>query len=120
MPTASFVHANGSVIFSRGPRRPDNTFRPQQPVRRSAAGVRSAYYSIINDDLITLPLRLSAAEKELLISFWDTVVDGMAETFVYTDTNGIAYTVVFDTPALPDLTEVAYNEYEVTVTLRVL
>ena len=118
MPNASFVHPNGSITFSRGPHRPDNSLAPVQPLRKSAGGVRLGFASAFDKNLIRPRLRLSEVEKAQFIAFWDTIVNGMSEPFTYTDTSGFAQVVSFEDPALPDIIDIGYDSYEVTVTLR--
>lgn len=115
---ASFTHADGSVVFSRAPLRPDNSLAPRQPSRKSAGGVRYAYTAIIEDDLISLRLRMNDAELEQLILFWHAIVNGMVKPFTYTPIIGPAIGVCFNTPDLPDLIEKAYDNHQVTVALR--
>lgn len=117
---ASFVHTDGSVIFSRSPLRPDYSLAPRQPVRKSAGGVSFSYTPVINDDLITVRLRMTDIERADLLNFWHVIVNGMVKPFTYNPVNGTAFTVCFNTPELPDLLDKAYDSNEVTVVLRKL
>lgn len=120
MSAASFVHANGRVDFSRAPLRPDNSLAPRQPQRKTAGGVRKSYTALIEDDLMTIVLRMTDGERDQFISFWNAVVNGMVEPFTYNPVVGSPVTVCFNTPELPDLSDKAFNSNTVTVVLRKL
>jgi hypothetical protein len=108
------------LTFSRSPQRPDATYEAVQAVRQTAGGVLLSYDQIITKQLIRLKLRLTTAEKEALLVFFDSSAVGMANAFTYTNTAGVATSVRFDSPRLDGLLEKAYNTWELTVGLRVV
>ncbi len=120
MSQASFVHTGGSITFTRSPRRPDNSLDVVQPQRTGPGGVRFGFAQTIVAAVISLPLRLTTAEKDALLVFFNTTANGMADQFIYTTTDGSALPVRFATPKLDGLTEVAYDAWTVTVQLRVV
>lgn len=117
---ASFTHPNGSVTFSRGPHRPDNSLAVVQPQRQSAANVRFGYAHTIAHETMSLRLRMTTAEKDQFLTFFNTTVNGMAEQFGYLDPQNTALLVMFNTPRLSDLTEKAYDAWEATVGIRIV
>ena len=60
---------------------------------------------------------LSEAELDDLQAFYHATVDGVVETFTYTDTNGTAHTARFLEPVL-EVPKPAYNVYDVHVKLE--
>lgn len=116
---ASFYHPAGTLIFSRAPYRPDRSLTIVQPQRQSAGGVRFGFTHTIVNQIANLRLRLNTAERDQLLTFFNSTVRGQAEQFAYTDTNGQALLARFDSPTLEGLTEIAYDSHEVTVRLRI-
>ena len=64
-------------------------------------------------------LRLTGTQKDSLLAFFNTIVNGMASVFTYTDTGGTAYSVRFATPVIDGLIEKAGDAWETTVELRI-
>jgi ATP-dependent helicase YprA (DUF1998 family) len=118
MSQASFSHAAGSITFSRSPQRPDNTLDLVQPLRQTCGGVRFGFAQTIEAAIISLPLRMTSTEKNQLLTFFNTTVNGMAEAFTYTDTSGVAHLVRFAVPQLEGLMEKAWDAWTATVRLR--
>lgn len=115
---ASFIHPNGSVTFSRGPYRPDNSLAVVQPQRRSAASIRFGYAHTIVNDLKQLRIRATTTEKDQFTTFFNTIAQGMSELIEYTDPTGASITARFDRPTF-SVIEIAYNAWEITVGLRI-
>lgn len=78
------------------------------------------YTHTIVRQVLKLKLRMTAAQKDQLLAFFDTIVNGMAESFTYTDPVGTTTIVRFDAPKLDGLTEKALDSWEITVPLRVV
>lgn len=111
-----FDHPSGSLVFAGAPRRPVQDLRTLQPDDESAGGVRFVGDPVANESALTLLWpRMILADWQALQTFFDTV-DGMAETFTYTDSAGLARTVRFAKPELV-ATEIAFERYAVTVQL---
>ena len=84
----------------------------------TAGGERYVYDKGIDSFLIDLTFEsLSDAEKDDLQSFFHTTVDGMAETFTYTDSGGTDYTARFVYPTL-NFVKIAQGVWDVTFTLE--
>ena len=120
MANATFVHTGGTITFTRALPRPDQVLNVIQPQRTTSAGVRFGYSHTIIAQTMRLQLRMTTAQKEQLLAFFNTIVNGMAESFTYTDNIGTATAVRFDAPRLDGLIEKAYDSWETTVTLRVI
>lgn len=105
--------------FSRAPLRPAGSLAFRQASRQSTGAVRFGFDWYVRDALFALPLRLSEAEKTTFLTFWRTTVRGMSAPFTYLDPEGTALAVRFAAATLPQIREVAYDAYEVTVSLRV-
>lgn len=120
MSTATFVYGGTTITFTRSPLRPDQSLDVIQPQRQTSGGTRFGYAQTVVAVVLRLTLRMTTSQKDLLLNFFNTIVNGMANAFVYTDTSGNALTVRFDKPSLDGLTEKAYNAWEVTVPLRVV
>jgi hypothetical protein len=116
MPGAIFSHTNGSVTLSRAPHRPDNSLAVIQP-RRDTGVVRFGFAHTITEKTMRMKIRATSDEKEHFLTFFNTIVNGMAELFVYTDPLGATGNFRFATPSL-DISERAYNSWEIGCTLR--
>jgi hypothetical protein len=116
---ATFTHSGGSITFTRTPQRPDRSLDVIQPARTSAGGSRFGFAHTIINQAIRLRLRLTTAEKNALLAFFNSTVKGMSEVFIYTDPMGNAQSVRFGTPRLNGLREKAYDSWEITVALRI-
>lgn len=116
MAFASFSHANGSVTFTRSPQRPDNSLGILQPQRTTPGGCKYSYTPIILQQNIRLPVRLTTAQKNQILTFFNTTVSGMSETFTYTNPAGVAVVVRFASTKL-DFTETAYDAWTGTIDL---
>lgn len=117
--SASFSHSAGSVTFSRAIQRPDRALQVVQPQRSTAAAVRLGYVHTYITDTITLALRMTAAEKDSLLSFFRTVANGMAGLFNYTDPEGTSLSVRFASGALSGLREKGPDCWEISLPLHI-
>jgi hypothetical protein len=109
----------GMLEFSRAPIRPAQKLGFIQPQVLSAGGVQFGYDFLVQDDIFDLPLRLTGAELAAFVSFFIDGARGTANPFFYVDVLGAVVRVRFAEPILPQITEVAYDSYTVTVQLRV-
>lgn len=117
MPAARFDHAGGSVVFGRNPQRPPQGLDLLQAESQSTGGVRFGYDPHAIERPLTLTWRgISSADLAALETFEATVINGMAETFTYTDSDGNARTVRRATPIL-DSSEIASGRHTVTLEL---
>jgi hypothetical protein len=69
-------------------------------------------------EVFELPLRLTSAEVGPFKLFHRDGARGMANPFTYTDVLGVATSVRFADPNLPEIRERAYNLFEATARLR--
>lgn len=118
MGAASFAKGGTTLTFARAPQRPQQSRELGQSEERSTGGSRFGGAIYTDDTLMPLAWQgMSAADLAALLTFFDESAGGMAETFVYTDTNGTAHTVRFAAPRI-DHRESAYGRHEVNLTLR--
>jgi hypothetical protein len=87
-------------------------------MEESTGGARYGYALYVKHDLLNLPLRMTAAEKTQLLTFFRTVARGMANVFTYTDPLGIAVSVRFAGSSLPEIPENAFDAFVATIPLR--
>lgn len=117
MPATTFTKDATTIAFTRAPARPSQRTELLQPEQRSAGGEPVAGAVVAADTTWPLQWRgMSTSELASLISFFNTTVRGMAETFTWTDVTGTARTVRFATPQI-DHSEIAYGRFEVSLTL---
>lgn len=117
MPAARFDHAGGSVIFSRNPLRPVVGVDLLQASASSTGGVRFGYDSHALQRPISLRWKgLSSADLSALETFIYTTVNGMAETFDYTDADGLVRRVRLSSPTI-DSSEIASGRHDVALEL---
>lgn len=114
---ASFVHASGTVVFSRNPQRPASAMVLQQPSAETSSGLRygGGVLAVERTLILHWPTMLSADWSDLL-AFFSGIVGGMADSFTYTDPGGSDHTVRFADPELA-ASEVSADSYAVTVRL---
>lgn len=120
MANATFVHSGGTVTFTRAPQRPAQSLAVLQPRRQSAGGVRFGFTRTIAETIIRLPLRMTTVQKEALLTFFNTTVNGMAYPFTFTDPFGSAISCRFNAPRLANILEKGYDAWEATVELKVI
>ena len=100
---------------------PGSTMREvkHQALGLTAGGVRYAYDKGVDRYETDLEFQgLDASEKAALQSFFHTTVDGVVNTFTYTDSNGTGRTARFLDPTL-EFRKLAVNVWDVTVRLEV-
>ncbi len=120
MPAARFDHAGGSLIFSRPPERPARELELIQAETRSAGGVPFGFTIYDVEDLLPLRWRgLLESEAVALESFFRSILNGMAEPFLYTDVAGVAHSVRFATPEI-DSVERASGRRDISLQLLIL
>jgi|SRR6185369_3568150 len=118
MPQASFSLGGNTVTFSRSPSRPACSLGKIHPREETAAAVPVVYDPLATEDLQTLNLRLTTAERALLEFFFLNVARGMSLAFTYTDIAGVARTARFNQAQLSPK-ERAYDSHSVEVALRI-
>ena len=92
--------------------------RQRQAVGRTAGGSVYVYDKGVDTFEVELPLEsLTDAEKNALVSFFDTLAKGCLETFTYTDSNGTARTARFLEPEL-SFVKVTANVWDVRLGLE--
>lgn len=116
-----FYHANGSVTLSRLPVYPDYTLLLEQATEKSAGNESMAYDPIAQELYISLSWsRMCKVDKEALENFWRSVTVGMSNQFSYNNPFlGPPLSVYFADPELPLMPEAAYQQYQVSLRLRV-
>lgn len=82
-------------------------------------GIEYGFRNTITNQSLSLPMRMTTAQKDQFLTFFNTTVRGMSELFVYTDPLGRPVTARFAERSLTGLLEKAYNSWEITVPLRV-
>lgn len=114
---SSFTHASGSVTFSRPPLRPQRSLELLQAEAQSAGGDFFGLDSYDVEKLIVLRWPgMSTSDLEDLEAFLFDTVNGMAETFTYTDVWAGAHSVRFAAAELRSI-ERAADRHDVTVLL---
>ena len=84
----------------------------------TAGGTRYAYDKGVTRYEADLDFRsLTTAQKESLVNFFDTEIEGAKETFTYTDSESTAYTARLLTSALM-VVKVAAGVWDVVATLE--
>jgi hypothetical protein len=116
---AMFSNDYGSIIFSRTPPRPKNILGFEQEAGQSSGAERIVFDYYAKNDIFPQLLRLAAAEVPAFIWFWQVAARGMANPFTFTNVRGNSLAVAFANAQLPQVVEKAFNNYEVTVQLRV-
>lgn len=117
---AAFLYGAQSITFRRAPSYPQRPLSFSQAERQSTGAVRFVYDYLIKNDLIGLTFRgMPEWEKVAFVDFWLNAARGMANAFTFVDVAGVAASVRFASPTLPEIQEIAYNAYEVTCQLRV-
>lgn len=116
---AEFRNSRGEMVFSRAPRLAARDLATDQARIDSAGAVPWHGPVYRHDDIVGLPLRLTADELPAFRYFFLTAAHGRAFPFTYTDAKGNALSVKFADSRLPQITERAYNAYDCTVRLRV-
>ena len=116
-----FYHASGSVTFSRLPDYPTYEMVFDQATETTAGNVTVSYAPFAQELLLRLPWpRMPKANKEALESFYKTAVRGTAEQFTYANNGtGPELPVRFAEASVPIMPEVAFEQYEVSLALRV-
>ncbi|MEA5113013.1 MAG: hypothetical protein VB050_03215 [Geobacteraceae bacterium] len=125
-----YVGADGSPVyftldgdtlsFGTSPLRPERPLSFQQADLLSTGAERIPRNYYIKDDLIPLEWpRMSTWDKDHLLSWWRDVARGMSRVFTYSDVDMVQCQVRFDTPKLPEVTEVCWNTWSVKFQLRV-
>lgn len=116
-----FSHEGGSVTFSRMPEYPDYEMVFDQAVEETAAGETVAFDPVAQELLVRLTWsRMPEVDKVNLENFFENVVDGTAKQFTYSNNGtGPELPVCFADAELPIMPEVGYQQYQVSITLRV-
>lgn len=117
MPATTFAAGATTVTFVRSPQRPERSQQVFQASAQSGAGVSIAG----SVDAAELPWELSwrgmsGVDLAALTTFFTTTVRGMADTFSWTDTDGVARMVRFGAPEV-ESTEISPGRYNVRVVL---
>jgi hypothetical protein len=115
---AEFSHQNGSVIFRSAPPLSELPLDVVQPQRKTATGKAFGFVHTITSEPLPLRLRMTTSEKDQLLVFFYTIVNGKAELFSYIDSRGDVFQVRFEKSVLEGLIEKAANVWELAVTLR--
>lgn len=115
---AFFINSRGQLDFSRAPRLPRRALAYAQARIESGGAVPYITDYSRRDEVIDLPLRLTAAEVTALKTFFHTAAHGRAFPFDYVDVSGNSVPVKFASSLLPKITEKAYNAYDCTLQLR--
>lgn len=116
---ALFVNSRGQLEFSRPPRLPGRSLSYDQ-ARVESGGAQpyiTDYYR--RDELINLPLRLTASEAAGLKTFFTGAAHGRSFPFTFIQQPNRSIEVKFAQTTLPPITEKAYNSYECTLQLRI-
>ena len=89
-----------------------------QGIGLTAGGTRYAYDKGVDRYEVDLEFQsLTTAQKSALQSFFHTTVDGVANTWTYTDTAATSFTARFLDPEL-DFTQVARGVWDVSMRLE--
>lgn len=116
----SFSSNGDTCPFGRNPVRPGRSLSFAQPDILSAGAERIGRDYYVKNDLIELAWsRMSRWDKNRLLAWWRDVARGMGNSFIFTDVLGVTATVRFSSPRLPEISERAYDAYDVRVQLRV-
>lgn len=118
MSQATFVKGGTTLAFSRTPMRPDISATILQPQRKTAGDLPLGFDHVVTNIVLRLRLRMNESEKNSLLTFFQTTVAGMAQTFTYTDTAGTPLTVRFNMPRLT-ITETIYGSFTADIELLV-
>jgi len=127
---SGYVGADGSPVyftldgdtlsFGTSPLRPERPLSCQQPGILSTGAERIPRDYYVKDDLIPLEWpRMSTWDKNRLLSWWRDVARGMSRAFTYSGVDVVQYVVRFDSPRIPEVTEVSWNAWSVKFQLRV-
>lgn len=116
-----FYHESGSVTFSRLPGYPEYDLIFDQATERTAGNEMVSYAPVAQEMLIRISWpRMAKANKDALEVFFKSVVNGTTKQFTYSNNaTGPALPVRFAEPSLPVMPEVAYLQYQVSITLRI-
>lgn len=116
-----FYHPSGSVTFSRLPVYPEYELRWEQALVTTGGADTYAYAPIAQELLIKLQWpRMPKVNKEGLEYFFKTVAKGASERWTYSNNFiGPALPVRFASDTLAAMPEVAYQQYQVSLMLRV-
>lgn len=115
----SFVCGSTVMAFSLAPlARQSFTLDKIQPREVSAVDAPIVYPSLATDDIISLTLRMTDAERLAFEQFYVQAAHGMAVPFTYVDVAGVSRTVKFNQVTL-DPRESAYNMHQCNISLRV-
>ncbi len=97
---------------------PELSRRKHQTAQRTQGGaVRIHDQGISTCEAELLFESLTDTEKSDLQDFFHTTVNGMMQTFAYTDENSVEYTARFLDPDI-HFTKVAYNVHDITLKLE--
>lgn len=115
-----FEHAALGINFKRLPLYPEYELLFEQTTEDSGGAV-TGYAPYAQELIMWLSWpRMCKADKLLLEEFFKTAAKGMAETFVYNNlVTGTPQRVRFASASLATMKEVAFEQYEVAIGLRV-
>lgn len=116
-----FYHPDGSVTFSRLPVYPEYQMVFDQANGETDGKELVAFAPIAQEILVHLSWpRMKKADKEAFVVFFRDIVDGTSKEWTYTNEQvmGPGFPVRFASAELPVMPEVAFEQYQVDVTLR--
>jgi len=117
---ARFVLGAQSLDFDQAPLRPPRDFELIQTDALSAGGQRFGFEILAVEDVMTLSWpRLLDYYRERLIDWFNSVANGMANSFIYVDKDGAEQTVRIADPQLPEIRQIAGDRFAVQVRLLV-
>lgn len=117
---AAFQMDGKTITFRRAPLYPQRPLSFVQADRQSTGAVRVVFDYFVKHDLIDLVFKgMPEWEKAAFVDFFLTAARGMANQFTFINVAGVAVGVRFNSPALPEITEQAFNAYAVSCQLRV-
>ena len=115
-----FVLGGQTLDFDQAPLRPPRELQLIQADALSAGGQRFGFDILASEDLLTLSWpRLLGYHRDRLLDWFDSVADGMANSFSYIDRDGVERTVRIADPQLPEIRQIAGDRYAVQLRLLV-
>lgn len=113
----SFTHSNGSVTFRAAPTPAGVSWLQHRAQSGGAVPVVLDY--VAEEDVRTVAMLMTGAERDDLQTFILETVHGQAEPFTFTDGRGAELTVRFADSRFPRIVEANHDTFTTTVTLRV-
>lgn len=116
-----FYHPDGAVTFSRLPVYPEYQMVFDQAGEETDGKEVIAFAPIAQELLVRLSWpRMKKSDKETFVVFFRDIVDGASKEFTYTNGQvmGPGFPARFASAELPIMPEVAFEQYQVDVTLR--